>query len=140
MHAHNVYHSDLKPANILFNEKGELKIGDLGMARIGVSGLLTRAGIKTFGGGTPGYTPQEVVDGVEKATELTDVFSLGVILYELVIGDALKPSQIKAEFIDGRTDLPPAAKNLIKRACRLLGRNNANSVAEFAERLRALDW
>jgi serine/threonine protein kinase len=79
-HENGVIHRDIKPANILLNEKVVPKIGDFGLARPADSaspGLIM---------GTPGYTPPEIYDNPEHADVRTDIYAVGVILYELLTG------------------------------------------------------
>ena len=84
-YAHNqgVIHRDIKPANLLYNPKeGSLKISDFGVARI-TDNNRTKTGIVL---GTPKYMSPEQL-GAEKLTGLSDLFSLGVTLYELLVGE-----------------------------------------------------
>ena len=84
-YAHNqgVIHRDIKPANLLYNPKeGSLKISDFGVARI-TDNNATKTGIVL---GTPMYMSPEQL-GAEKLTGLSDLFSLGVTLYELLVGE-----------------------------------------------------
>jgi len=84
-YAHNqgVIHRDIKPANLLYNPKdGTLKISDFGVARL-TDNNRTKTGIVL---GTPMYMSPEQL-GAEPLTGLSDLFSLGVTLYELLIGE-----------------------------------------------------
>ncbi len=81
-HARDVIHRDLKPANIHLLPNGRVKIMDFGLARISSASDLTGAGIML---GTPNYMSPEQVRG-EKATTRSDVFSLGLVFYELLSG------------------------------------------------------
>ena len=79
-HENGVIHRDIKPANILLTPKAEPKIGDFGLARpagTGSSGILM---------GTPGYAAPEIMRHPDHADRRSDLFALGVILYELLIG------------------------------------------------------
>ncbi|MBK5255933.1 MAG: serine/threonine protein kinase [Vicinamibacteria bacterium] len=78
-HSHHIVHRDIKPANIMLNAMGEPKIMDFGIAKAS-SAQLTMAG-QVFG--TPAYMSPEQASGTE-VDGRSDVFSLGVVLYELV--------------------------------------------------------
>jgi len=90
-HAQGVVHGDLKPANILVTAAGTVKVVDFGMARrsssqaqgeeTGVWDPSPTGGIS----GTPAYMAPEQARG-EQATPASDIFSLGVMLYELATG------------------------------------------------------
>jgi serine/threonine protein kinase len=85
-HQKGVIHRDLKPTNILINQRGEPVIMDFGLARCLRPGdeRLTQEGTVL---GTPAYMPPEQVSGdVEAMGPPSDVYSLGVILYELLTG------------------------------------------------------
>jgi serine/threonine-protein kinase len=84
-YAHNqgVIHRDIKPANLLYIPKeGSLKITDFGVARL-TDNNRTKTGIVL---GTPMYMSPEQL-GAEKLTGHSDLFSLGVTLYELLVGE-----------------------------------------------------
>ncbi len=87
-HAHQrlIVHRDLKPSNILVNTEGQIKLLDFGIGKL-LSELdedqgMTVTGMRLF---TPGYGAPEQLRG-EPVTTATDVYSLGVVLYELMTG------------------------------------------------------
>ena len=79
-HASGILHRDIKPANILLNNKQACKITDFGLAR--PQGQ-TESGVIY---GTPGYTAPEVLSNPELVDTRADIFSLGVIIYQLLTG------------------------------------------------------
>jgi tetratricopeptide (TPR) repeat protein len=84
-HEQGIVHRDLKPANILMTLDGEPKITDFGLAK-----RLEEDTGQTHSGtimGTPSYMPPEQADGrIEEVGPLSDVYSLGALLYELLTG------------------------------------------------------
>ena len=98
-HENGVIHRDIKPANILLIEKIIPKIGDFGLARPHWAegpGLIM---------GTPGYTAPEIYDNPEHCDRRTDIYAVGVILYELITGQ--RP--------EDESELPSAMVNCDKR-------------------------
>ena len=80
-HKHGIVHRDIKPANILIDKTGKLFVVDFGVAHIETS-TMTQTGTTL---GTPSYMSPEQVMGT-KVDNRSDVFSLGVILYQLLTG------------------------------------------------------
>jgi eukaryotic-like serine/threonine-protein kinase len=81
-HQHGVVHRDVKPANIMVLANGPVKITDFGIARMRTSGELTQTGVML---GSPKYMSPEQVVG-KRADHRSDIFSLGIILYEMLCG------------------------------------------------------
>ena len=82
-HAHGVIHRDIKTANVMFAESGALKLTDFGLAKMGEAVTITQTGTVM---GTPAAMAPEQARGLE-ADERSDVFSTGVVLYELFTGE-----------------------------------------------------
>src|SRR5438552_10838097 len=108
-HHHHVVHRDIKPANLMVLKDGTLKITDFGLAK-NPSASLTQAGILL---GTPSYMSPEQIQGHDLDGR-SDLFSLGVVLYELLTGtrpfegDSISTIIYRVLYEDPR---PPAAYN-----------------------------
>jgi serine/threonine protein kinase len=87
-HQRNVVHRDIKPANLVLTEDDTLKITDFGTAKILQFGTAQTAHVM----GTPSYMSPEQVKG-KPVDGRSDIFSLGVILYELMTGEKPFPGQ-----------------------------------------------
>jgi serine/threonine-protein kinase len=125
-HQVGIVHRDLKPANILINDDGLLKIVDFGVAAAHKEGdtQLTKTGYVI---GSPKYMAPEQILG-KKVDARADIYSLGVILYEMLTGvppysrgDHMSVMyqhvQGKAKSpIDVNKDLPPALSELVSKA------------------------
>ena len=83
-HEQRIVHRDIKPANVLISNSGDVKLGDFGVARLAEGSTGGTAGAVV---GTPEYMAPEQARGV-KTTPATDVYSVGVVLYEMLAGAA----------------------------------------------------
>ncbi|MDH3778573.1 MAG: serine/threonine protein kinase, partial [Gammaproteobacteria bacterium] len=145
-YAHNqgVIHRDVKPANLLYNPKeGSLKISDFGVARM-TDNNSTKTGIVL---GTPMYMSPEQL-GAENLTGLSDLFSLGVTLYELLVGEvpfrasniAVLMTKITTEdpaaVSSRRAGIPPSVDAVLAKAMAKRPADRFSCGAEMAIALR----
>jgi serine/threonine protein kinase len=91
-HAQEVLHRDIKPENLLLDAEGRVKIADFGIAKLlegpgasaGEAYTLTRTGARI---GTPHYMAPEQVETPDQVDHRADIYSLGVVFYELLTGE-----------------------------------------------------
>jgi predicted Ser/Thr protein kinase len=87
-HEEGVVHRDIKPENILIDKKGRVKIADFGLAKLlqrpEADSRLTVSGATL---GTPRYMAPEQIDNPERVDHRADIYSLGVVFYELLTGE-----------------------------------------------------
>jgi len=84
-HARGVVHRDIKPGNVMINGGGQAKIMDFGLARMRMADHKTSTGMVL---GTPRYMSPEQISG-EPVDQRSDLFSLGIVLYEMLTGTRL---------------------------------------------------
>ncbi len=82
-HERGVVHRDIKPQNVLLTDRGDAKVADFGIARAGSSVTISKTGSVM---GTAGYMSPEQALG-KPATPKSDLYSLGVVLYEALTGE-----------------------------------------------------
>ena len=140
-HDKGVLHRDLKPANIMIDGKGQARLTDFGLATILAD---TNGGARS---GTPAYMAPEQLDSGE-ATVRTDLYALGLILYELFTGQRVHSgSTIQAQKSDRHRQIPPpsavagdidpALERVIMRCLAGSPSQRPASVAEVAEQINA---
>lgn len=105
-HRRNVVHCDIKPENLLLNTEGQVKIADFGIARIlGQTGTDPDA---PHPAGTPAYMAPEQIDSPHAVDTRADIYSLGVVIYEMLAGERpgtdLTPPSGKNSSVDVRLD------------------------------------
>jgi len=95
-HAHLVIHRDLKPSNILVTEHGRVELLDFGIAKLLTEGAAKETELTQVSGRalTPDYAAPEQIAG-RPLTTAADVYALGVILYELLVGE--RPYRLKRD-------------------------------------------
>jgi serine/threonine-protein kinase len=100
-HAHDkgVIHRDIKPANILISKEGEVKLTDFGIATTKEADDegLTKAGMTL---GTPAYMSPEQISDTRKVDKRADIYSLGVVFYEMITGTKPFPSAFTPQAIN----------------------------------------
>jgi serine/threonine protein kinase len=128
-HHHHIIHQDVKPGNILFNDKGEAFLADFGIAVLQVNDLATEGHL----GGTPHYMSPEQIKAImqkggrENLDGRSDIYALGVVLFELLTGRVPYPvgtpreialahlNQPVPRLADIKPDLPAAYQEVIDR-------------------------
>lgn len=98
-HERGVVHRDIKPANILISNEGEVKLVDFGIATIHsgeAPSELTREGMTL---GTPSYMAPEQFHNTRAVSHRADIYSVGVVLYEMVTGKKPYPAAFSAEVV-----------------------------------------
>ena len=85
LHSHGVIHGDLKPENILITDQNQVKVIDFGIAKV-VSEAAAQPKEKGRFIGTPVYMSPETQENPKNASIQSDIYSLGIIAYELVMG------------------------------------------------------
>lgn len=144
-HGLGIVHRDVKPANLLFHDDGRLLLTDFGIARLSDLPSLTIAG--NFLGTAEYASPEQANAGSLDAR--SDIYSLGIVLYELLVGHvpftASNPYAVLAKHINlpvpslrsERPDLSPSLEFVVKKALAKQPADRYQSALEMAADLRA---
>ncbi|PAK87476.1 Stk1 family PASTA domain-containing Ser/Thr kinase [Lentilactobacillus parakefiri] len=123
-HRHNIIHRDLKPQNILVDKNGYIKITDFGISRAGTEDTMTQT--RSIIGSIHYLSPEQIKG--QMATTRSDIYSLGIILYEILTGKvpfngdtavsiAIKHSQTPMPSVrDFDPRIPQAMENVVLKA------------------------
>lgn len=110
-HSQGVLHRDIKPSNVLLARDGKIYIADFGLARI-VEGNSSLTGEMIVG--TPHYMSPEQALGIAPLDEGTDIYSFGVMIYEMILGRLPFDSTDPFSIISDLRSTPPVAPRSIK--------------------------
>src|SRR3990172_5611229 len=125
-HARGIIHRDLKPGNVLFDQYGNAFLSDFGIARISQQEGATLTGSAIVG--TPTYMSPEQVQGDKAIDRRSDVYALGVMVYQMLTGRAPYQADTPAKvmlmhllepvphILNTNADLPDGCDRIIRRA------------------------
>lgn len=129
-HAQNIIHRDLKPENVLLNIDADVVVSDFGLGR-SVDRKTTRLTKTTTRLGTDYYMAPEQSIGLKNADKRSDVYSLGMMLYELYVGE------LTSMVID-LTELPPTIRILVDKCLKKNPEERFQSVTELKNAWKAV--
>ena len=142
-HRHGIIHRDIKPENILLHD-GSALVADFGIALAASKAGGTRMTETGMSLGTPHYMSPEQAMGEREITARSDVYALGCVLYELLLGEppftgptaqsivAKVMSEKPARLISRRHSIPPEVEDAVLNALEKLPADRFGSAAEFA--------
>jgi TolA protein len=137
MHKRDVIHRDLKPSNILFDSEGHAKVADLGLAQVpGGASMRSQLSMPKAHPGTPMYmSPEQEISGIY-LRPASDIYSLGLILFEMLSGRSYKNIRPGTHIRDVITGIPDWFDAYLLRMLSDTPKERPWDGAETAEELR----
>jgi len=144
VHHRGIVHRDIKPQNLMIEPDGTVKVMDFGIAHVADLSALTRSGYLV---GTPHYISPEQAMG-QQVDHRSDLYSLGVVLYEMLMGrvlfDADSPISVALKHLNEpvpslrlqRADIPPEVEALVNRC---LAKDREERFQSAGELIAAID-
>lgn len=146
-HAANIIHRDIKPQNILVDQRGYIKVSDFGIARMVGSGTEIKDKKDTVMGSVHYFSPEQARGDV--ATTASDLYSVGVVFYELLTGkvpfDGEKPVTIALQHIQQKPrpvrelnpDVSPAIESVVMKALEKNPQDRYRSALDMAQAVKS---
>ena len=129
-HENGIVHRDIKPSNIMIVRDGHVKITDFGIARMASAAVRTQTGMVL---GSPKYMSPEQVVG-KQTDQRSDIFSLGVMLYEMLTGQApFAGENVNAIMYQTLNSIPPPPSSLSSDVPEMLNFIVAKALAKKLE-------
>ena len=123
-------HRDIKPENVMIGGQGAVKLMDFGISKLMADTRLTGASVVM---GTPYYMSPEQLRNSRDVDARADIYSLGVVLYEMLTGNM--PTGVPRPASEMREDLPPALDAVVQRCVEPDPDNRYQSVTELRQAL-----
>lgn len=147
-HARKIIHRDLKPGNVLYDQYGNAYLSDFGIARLSEQAGVTLTGTSIVG--TPAYMSPEQVQGDKEIDGRSDIYSLGVVVYQMLSGQTPyqgdSPAKVMMMHVlqpvpklrDVKPDLPEAVDLAVQKSLAKAPSDRFSTVSEFAKALDAI--
>ena len=146
---HGMVHRDIKPANIMFDRDGRVKLADLGIAKGGEEVTAMTCSESVFG--TPAYMSPEQARDSGKVDCRTDIYSLGMVLWQMLTGERPYGERTAIEIMaallsatpfpdvrERNPSVPKAVARLVQEMCQKRREKRIASAADLLKRLDAL--
>jgi len=146
-HANGLVHRDIKPSNVLVDKGGRARIMDFGIAIIagGAKKSLTATGLAI---GSPWYMSPEQIVHQREVDRRTDIYALGIVLYEMLTGSVpfdgetdfeVKEQQVRATTPDPRKKNPEISPKFADAILKAMAKDPADRFQDCAEFLASID-